>query len=238
MINPVNKSHVGYTGIFRQPYANTEMYGPTLYAITNEIHSEINLLVLCDGFYNDAYRILVSTTFRKVHIFIPSLGIQFISDVFRLVTDLKRAAFPDKAIYWHYPIKYTTTNPTNVLFEMSQLLDTKYVSESIPALSITMEEEKGIGLDGIYNFIVVNGKMKELFTLGMTKEEVQAIPTGTYDRIHMPYCTFYGASTTARELGCIDKGLIRNVVPNNFRNTVEFYSSKDTGFMNQERIRL
>ena len=54
MVNPLNKSIYGYTGLFRQPFSNGTFYGNTLFVITNEAHSELNLIILSDGFFMDA----------------------------------------------------------------------------------------------------------------------------------------------------------------------------------------
>ena len=228
--NLVNKSYYGYTGMYRQPYANAAGYGDSLYLITDEAHFEANLIVLSDHFFRDAYRILSQPTYQEVHIFVPSIDMVWISDIFGLVMSLKAYK---KNVYWHYPDKYYPKH-TNVLFEMAQILLPKYQSKVIPGLTIDMVKE-----NDVYSFKVINGKKREYFSVWCKKDDaIKLINSGLYDAIHLPYNTFYYAGTSAREIACdtdIQK-LARKVVPNSFRNRDEFVEAAHLPFAVMDRL--
>ena len=228
MVNPINNSIYGYTGIFRQPFSNGSFYGNTLFVVTDQAHSELNLFILSDGCFMDAYRIASQPTYQKVNIFVPCTNILFISDLFRLVTTLKKL----KEVTWYHPQKYKTANPQNVLFELSQNQANLFTSASIYNFIVRMKTSN-CDIDDMYDFDVTNGKEKHYFTLGASKEYVQSLIEGKqYDAIHLPYNTYYSISTTAKEIADDNKKNARYLCPNNLNNVSEF-----TGIMCEEFIR-
>lgn len=226
MVNPLNKTIYGYTGLFRQPFSNGTFYGNTLFAITNESHSELNLLILSDGFFMDAYRIASQPTYQKVNIFVPFLNVLFISDLFRLVTTLKKL----KEVMWYHPSRYTTENPQNVLFEVTHNRANVMTSSSIYNLIIRMIPAS-CDINDMYDFDVSNGKDKFYFTLGSSKKYIESLITSKkYDTIHLPYNTYYAISTSGRELVEDDRKLSRYLCANNFNNVEEYNEMMCSGF--------
>lgn len=226
MVNPLNKSIYGYTGLFRQPFSNGTFYGNTLFAITDEKHSELNLFILSDGFFMDAYRIASQPTYQKVNIFVPSLNVLFISDLFRLVTTLKKL----KDVMWYHPKKYKTENPQNVLFELSQNQANVITSPSIYNFIVRMIPST-CDIEEMYDFDVTNGKDKFYFTLGASKEYIETLILGkTFDIIHLPYNTYYAIGTTGRELVKDNKKIARYLCANNFNNVEEYNEMMCSGF--------
>lgn len=233
-VNPYNKSRYGYTGLFRQPYANQGTHGDTLYAITDEKCQECHLLVLSDGFFKDAYQFASQPTYQAVHIYVPSIGVLFISDLFRLVTTLKKIK---RNVFWHFPVKYKTDDPVNVLFEMaqSQKMTTMGQVDSLMQLSISFVQSSVS--DSWYDFKVVNGKNVDYFSLAMTEVKLNEIlATKTADRVHLPYNTYYLDSISAKDVACHMPGDTRYIVPNNFRLGQEFVESMSCGFALIDRL--
>lgn len=218
-VNPYNHTSYGYTGLFRQPYANQSMYGDTLYCITSENHQIIHMLVLSDGFFKDAYRILSQPTYQMIHIYVPSAGMLFISDLFRLVTSLKTYK---RDVFWHYPTITPAENPENVLFNMAQLCGNTFRDSTIPNLTVQMFDSESTAATGWYDFGLINGKRKEYFSLVMTESKWDMVCKSGYDLVHLPYNTYYLPSITAIELYCKDEKNGRKIVPNNFRNVADF----------------
>jgi len=221
----------GYSGLYRQPYANTGTYGDTIFAITDERHQELNLIILTPGCYKDAFRIASSITYQRVNIFVPSMDVLFISDIFRLVMDLHKIK---KTVRWHYPEKITTT-PANVLFEMDQMTGNYFVSNAIPNLTIEFKlSDKRDPNHRYYDIYVCDDDSYIAFCMYMDAEKLTHMMTSAdnYDQIHISYnCVFYGG-LTCRECASLNPRWTNRLVPNNFNCREEFaeaYESQKYG---------
>lgn len=230
--NPYNKSIYGYTGLYRRPFSNQRIYGDTIYAITDETHQEIHMIMLSPGFYKDAYQILACPTYQDIHIYLPVLDISNISDIFGLVMDLKKTK---KSVMWHYPQKYRTTNPKNVLFEMCQYDKMTFTSNHITNLIITFEDAGYTDVpDLIYDIKVCNGSKGDIFTIYPQASKAEArMSDRLYKMIHMPYNGLYYGGMTAKEIVAERRAYGQFITPNNFKCREEFLEvMNDTIFHN------
>lgn len=213
----------GYTGIFKQPYANTDHYGDSIYVIADTKNQELNLILLTPGCYKDAYFVASAVTYQYINIFVPSMDSIFISDVLRLVFDLRRIK---KMVQFIYP-QHVTISPANVLFDQSHLKLSNYVSTHIPSCHITYQpadSSESMASAHLYDISVYDGKQFMLFTLKMDTTKLTTAFTGTdkYDSVHLPYnCTFYGG-LTAKECGKLNPRWSPQIVANNFACREEF----------------
>lgn len=220
--NSFNDSVYGYTGLYRRPYSNQRIYGDTIYAITDEAHHEVHVILLSPGFYMDAFQILSSITYQDIHLYVPSLDITNISDLFGLVMDLKKIK---KNVMWHYPVKYRTSNPHNVQFEMAQNDHMRFTSERITNLIISFEDAGyTVTPNLLFDIKVCNGSKGDIFSNYTTMEKVAARKTDMlYKTIHIPYNTLYYGGQTAREIVDANRAYGRFIIPNSLRCREEFH---------------
>lgn len=227
----------GYSGLYRQPYANETIYGDTIYAITDDKRQELNLFLLTPGAYKDAFRIASCITYQRINIFVPSMDVLYISDVFRLVTDLLKIK---KSVKWYYPEKITTT-PTNVLFEMAQMTGNFYVSPVIGQLTIEfkLSNSKDAG-HRFYDIYVCDDTDYIVFCMYMDAEKLTSLMTSSndYDQVHLPYnSTFYGG-LTCRECAALNPRWAPKLVANNFMCREEFIEAANSKYGLAKRIQL
>ena len=130
-----SKMYSGYTGLYRQPYANQMTYGDTIYVIMDELQQEANVLMLTPGAYKDAYRLLSMPSIQFVNIFVPSMDVLWISDVFRLVVDLIKIK---REVKFYYPEKISV-GLVNALFNISCKTLNTFRSKRTPNLLINYE---------------------------------------------------------------------------------------------------
>lgn len=211
----------GYSGLYRQPYANTNTYGDTIFAISDTQHQELNLIILTPGFYKDAFRLASSISYQKINIFMPCMDDLFISDTFRLVMDLTKIK---KTVQWFFPDKVNTT-PANVLFEMAQVRNNFFVSPVLDGLSIEFKlSDSRDENHRYYDIYVCDDDAYIVFCMYMDAEKLTKLMTAQdqYDAVHLPYnCTFYGG-LTCRECAKLNPSWKKRLVPNNFACREEF----------------
>lgn len=229
----------GYTGIYRQPYPNNATYGDSIFMITDEKHQELDLFLLTPGCYKDAYMIASSPTYQIINIFPPAMDGLFISDVFRLVTDLLKIK---KAVKWYYPDKVDFV-PTNVLFQVNQMRGNYFSSPNITDLAI--EFKRSNTLDDDHRFYDIYLCMDDIyagFIMYMDAAKLTSIMTAStedaVDFVHMPYNTTFYGGLSAIECGKLNKAWMPKIVPNNFRCREEFIMCRDTDFSLPKRIIL
>lgn len=208
----------GYSGLYRQPYANSATYGDTIYLVTDALHQELNLIILTPGCYRDAYRIASSMTYQRVNLFIPSVDALFISDVFRLVTDLLKIK---KSVKWYYPEKIKVS-PSNVLFEAAEMRGNLYVSPTISNFNVEFKLSSELDPNHrFYDFFVTEDKLCSAFCMYMDDAKLKKL-VSEFDEIHVPYnCTFYGG-LTCRECADLYPSISQKLVANNFKCKEEF----------------
>lgn len=220
--NAYNDSVYGYTGLFRRPYSNQRIYGDTIYAITDEPHHEIHMILLSPGFYMDAFQILSCLSYQDIHLYVPVVDLTIISDLFGLVMDLKKIK---KNIMWHYPVKYRTENPHNIQFEMAQDDHMSFTSPNIKNLIIKFEDAGYAATPNlVFDIKVCNGAKGDIFSNYATEEKVAARKTDLlYKTIHIPYNTLYYGGQTAKEIVGISRGYGRFIVPNSLKCREEYH---------------
>ena len=222
----------GYTGLYRQPFADHITHGDTIYVMMDTAHQELNILLLTPGAYLEVFRMASSITFQRINLFVPSMDALFLSDVFRLVIDLQKIK---KTVRWYYPDKITV-KPPNLLFERAQVLSTFFLSKAIPGLTINFQESsKDENKAGLYDFKVYDGEDYDCFSLFMTKEKMDDLLRSKFDRIHFAYnSTFYGGCTV-RELSEYNSWR-SHIVPNNYMSIEEFREAQHGRYGTAYRI--
>ena len=189
--------HMGYTGIYRQPYPNQTTYGDTIFAVTDDTHQELNLIMLTPGAYKDAYQIAAKATYQYINIFVPAVDINFISDLFRLYMDLLKIKMHVK---WYFPDVMEDLTKY-VLFDLGHISGKYFSSPNIPGLTIdfvrTYDEVEGqiknSALSGrldhnLYDICVCDGSKYVMLAQYMDANKLQAlVRTGNYDEIHLSY---------------------------------------------------
>lgn len=227
-------AQAGYTGLYRQPFADHGLYGETLYVITDMYHQELNILILSPGSYMDICRFATAVTFQRVNLFVPTMDALFLSDIFRLVVDLQKIK---KTVRWYYPEK-VVVSPPNKLFETAQVYSAHFISKAIADLRIEMmpastEENK----KGLYDFRVYDGKSYDLFSLYMTEAKMVESLNCTYDKIHFSYGAGFYGGVSVREMSN-HNAWRGKMVPNNFSSLAEFREAAHGMYGQANRIVL
>jgi len=177
----------GYTGLYKEPL-NGKMNA--VYMATGGDQNELNIIMLTPGAYNEVFQIASSVTYPIINIFINSLDVMFISDVYRLVQNLKPFKMSVNLVYpgsvdceTSDSFKFAINNASTYQSSQNQSFVFKYVLSST-----TLDRE-------IYDIIFMNGEKAILFTPYMTAEKVTEIKE-LYTEIHLPYnSTLYGGLT-------------------------------------------
>lgn len=227
----------GYSGLYRQPYANNATYGDTIFCITNEKHQELDLFLLTPGCYKDAYKMACSPSYQIINIFVPSMDGLFISDVFRLVTDLLKIK---KTVKWYYPDKVDFV-PTNVLFQVAQMQGNYFSSANISEVAIEFKRSNTLDQDHRFYdiYICMDDKyvafMMYMDAAKLTKEMTMSA-SDAVDFIHMPYNTTFYGGLTAKECGKLNAAWMPKIIPNNFRCKEEFYECRESDFTMPQRF--
>jgi hypothetical protein len=226
----------GYIGIYREPYSDLRCYGDSIYAITDENQQELILILLTPGCYKEAFALASHMSFQRIKLIVPSMDVLFISDVFRLVTDLMKIK---KSVKWYYP-EHIATTPANVLFEMAQMTN-NYLASDIGGTTIEFKLSSSRDENHrFYDIYVCRDDSYIVFCMYMDAEKLTKLMTSTdhYDQIHMPYnCTFYGG-LTGRECGALNSQWTGRIVPNNYGCTEEYAEAANTGFCIPTRAML
>lgn len=226
------KASAGYSGLYRQPYANASTYGDTIYLIPDQYHQEMNVLILTPGAYRDLYRILSAPTYQRVNLFIPSVDTLFISDLFRLVCDLRKIK---SEVRWYYPEPVNGITPKNMLFETAQIRSNYFKSERIS--NCTIEFKLANTLDDnhrFYDFEVCDGSSYDYFTLYLDEEKLDMLvsnfsnTSAGVERIHIPYNTVFYGGLTGKEAGEILGKKSYYLVMNNFKCREEFIECNES----------
>lgn len=177
----------GYTGLYKEPISG-EMNA--IYMATGGDKNELNIIILTPGSYNEVFRFTSSISYPIINIFINSLDVLFISDIYRLVENLKHfkpivnLIYPGKVICETSDSFKFSINTSNI-FQSTQ--NQSYIFEYILS-SQTLERE-------LYDIIFMNGEKKILFTPYMSEDKINEVKD-KYDEIHMGYnSTLYGGLT-------------------------------------------
>lgn len=225
------KASAGYSGLYSQPYANASTYGDTVYLIPDAIHQEMNVLILTPGAYRDIYRILCYPTYQKINLFVPSMDVLFISDIFRLVTDLRKVKAEVK---WYYPETVSELSPKNMLFETAQMKSNLYKSSTIPGLTIEFKVANTLDeTHRFYDFEVCDGTEYNYFTLYMDDTKLKSLVNSYSGKsasahIHLPYNKSFYGGLTGKECGQILGKKSCILTMNNFKCREEFIEASQS----------
>lgn len=184
-LNPIT----GYTGIFKQPIQDTASYGPTVYCVADPTKKEVCIIPLVPGFYQDVYRYASLVTNEEVTIFIPSLDILFISDMFNLIMNLRNVK---KSLRWVFPDRPEISS--SIEFLNLQNVASSYDHTVDSRLSIEYIKDTYIPDRTVYDIIVRDGTKTIYLTSYMTAEKAKALNDNiAYTEIHVPFSsTLYG----------------------------------------------
>lgn len=216
-------NYSGYTGNFKQPLSDLSLYGPTIYGVSDINKQELDLILLTPGCFYDAYKIIKQIGFIDVKIFIPSLDVLYISDIFNLIMDIAKYK---PTIQWVFPL--LPQIPTSTLFEAMQLKNTFY-QNSIDS-NITIEYiPSEIAGRSVYDILVKDGNKTRYFCQYLSTTKLDLLyDLETIDEIHIPYTsTLYGGLDYMDAIS-IDKKYASKLVANDFCSVDEYLYAKET----------
>lgn len=227
----------GYIGVYKQPYANTLTYGDTAYGVFDALHQELNILVLTPGAYREIYNFASAPSAQYINFFVPSMDVLWISDIFRLVTDLTKIK---KSVNLYYP---DPINPglTNALFNIACKRYNSFISKRIDSFRIEYHLSDGSRADHkFYDIHLFDGEKYHIFTLFVDKDNIDnVLKYSAVDRIHMPYNTVFYGGLTAIECAKLRPELVKKVIVNNFNCREEYVAAADYRvFIMPQRFRL
>ena len=219
------KAIKGYTGLFRQPFSDARLYGDTIYVISDEIHQEICVILLSPGFYRDTYRILSNPTYQKIRLFVPSIDSMWISDIFRLIADLRKIKL-NVELYYPTDLKLDITN---MLVTTACHKASVFISDVID-LKIKYGVARMVDRHTIYDIVIICEGKKEIFTLYMEDAVLSRYMTSNIDYLHIPYnCSYYGGLTGMEAAKLCTKGQKMKLIMNNFKCREEFIEATTCG---------
>ena len=94
--------YVGYIGRMKQPLQQPNIDNPTMFMAADSLKHELDIILLTPGSYLHAYNNIKKYNAKSVRIFVPSIGPEFVSDVFNLIMSLRKTT----DIKWVHPRSY------------------------------------------------------------------------------------------------------------------------------------
>ena len=168
----------------------------------------------------------------KDNLFVPSMDVLFISDIFRLVTDLRKVKAEVK---WYYPETVSGLSPKNMLFETAQMKSNLYKSSTISGLTIEFKVANSLDESHrFYDFEVCDGAEYNYFTLYMDEAKLDSLMS-TYSgksapaHIHLPYNKSFYGGLTGKECAQILGKKSCILTMNNFKCREEFIEATTCG---------
>jgi hypothetical protein len=180
----------GYQGVVIPPRNKTNYN--SLFLITDNDRTELNIIANQPGFYEDAYNIAKMVSYQTVNIFAVSISALFISDIFRLVNDLSKIKANVKFVY-----PEAINIQTNLDFDMRKLIQSSYVNQADSNITIEYEKTSIVMDGGLYNIHVRDGVKHRVICAYVDATTLPTLYNNTeVSEIHLPYTkTLYGGLT-------------------------------------------
>ncbi len=217
------KKICGYTGLYKEPISG-EMNA--LYMATGGDKNELNIIILTPGAYNEVFRFASSVSYPKINIFVNCMDVLFISDVFRLVQNLKHFK---PVVNLIYPGKINCE--TSDSFKFSVIKDMIFQSKENQSFIFEYIKSSPSLEKELYDIVFMNGEKKILFTPYMTDEKISTIK-GLYDEIHIAYNTTLYGGITGNQLYAMSTPLRPKLRFHSFVSYIELGYVKDMNVIN------
>lgn len=202
----------GYVGNFKQPIQRPNEDKATMFAISDELNMELDLILLTPGAFLDAYHFIRQFNACYYRIFVPTLRYEFISDFMNLYMCVKNI----------YPIKWVFPEEIDHYeFAKGQIKTDTHINEKNPKLSITYVKTV---IDGVYDIIVRNEDGVHYFCQYLTESTARNLfRNREYTYIHVPASsTVYGGLTYLQAIK-LNRKYEQKFIPHSFTSIEQFY---------------
>ena len=202
--------YCGYIGRMKQPM-ELMRDNPTMFVLMDEYKREFDLILLTPGTFLHAYNFIKKINPVSVRLFIPTLNMEFVSDIFNLYMTLK-----DKMlIKWVFPDKVNHSD-----FSDGQIRCNTHINEFNHKLSITYVKNECV--DGVYDIIARSSDAVHYFSQYLTQSDAKNLyEDSEYDYIHIPESsTLYGGECYRT----LSSKYQPKFVPHSFVSITELYS--------------
>lgn len=208
----------GYVGVLKQPLQSPERDRPSMYMIADSLKHELDLILLTPGTYLHAYKYIMEYRAKSVRLFMPSIGPEYISDVYNLCRDLKGKV----------PFKLVFPKKTNIYFvELSQIACTTYVNQFNRNISIRYVEnitDKENSIYDVYDIVVSTSHSTNYFSLSLSQTDLESfLNSDEYEYLHIPYSLPLHGGLSYVDLKDISRRDKKRIYPYSFTSVEEYY---------------
>lgn len=221
------EEYSGYIGWFKQPLERPQNTKPTMYVVADHNKQEMDLVLLTPGCFLDAYRHIKTFGSVKTRVFIPSLRMEWISDIFNLymsarnITDIK----------WVFPNRSEHSS-----FEEGHILEVFHQNEFDSHCGVGYIHNESV--PQVYDIEVYDSDGKHYFSQYATEENVLDLAEDEMlADIHLPYrSTIYGGDSYLK-LFEKDPAICRSkLVPHSFLSVADYYIFQNTPNVNRGKV--
>lgn len=207
------EEYSGYIGWFKQPLTQPRNSKPTMYMVADHQKQEMDLALLTPGCFLEAYHCIKAFGSVKTRLFIPSLRMEWISDIFNLYMSTRDII----DIKWIFPNRSDHDS-----FEDGHLLESFHLNE--------FDESCGMGyvpnehIPDVYDIEIHDSDGIHYFSQYLTKEKLDQLIENDYiTDIHLPHrSTIYGGENY-RSLYLTCPGICRShIIPHSFLSVEEW----------------
>ncbi len=218
----------GYIGWFKQPLERPKTSKPTMYMVSDWKKGEMDLVLLTPGCFLDAYHHIKIFGAVKTRIFVPSLRMEWISDIFNLYMAAKNIT----DIMWVFPER-----SDHHTFEQGHILSHAYNNEENPICGVSYVKNDNV--DDVYDLIIYDSDGGHYFSQYLSEEEYSQLLEKESEcvDIHIPYrSTVYGG-LSYMELYEKDPAFARTkCVPHSFLSVADYYLFHEMKNVNRGKV--
>ena len=210
------KEYSQYCGRMKQPLQKPDIDKPSMYFMSDVYRRELDLVLLTPGTCYHAFQFIKKFGPKKVVLFVPSIRIEFISDIYNLYMLLKDT-IPTE---WVFPL-----DSDHYDFEKGHIKDTKHTNEAEPR--ITISYIKNPEVENIFDIVIYTRSASNYFSFYLTEKRLLDLyRTKKCTLIHIPKSsTLYGGLSydQASNINCAYR---KKLVPYDFASIEELYNYK------------
>ena len=225
--------HSRYIGRMKQPLQHPDTDNPTMFMITDARHCELDLILLTPGTFLHAYNLIVHGNYERIRIFLPSCGVEYISDIYNLYKEL----YKSKDIIWVFPKWEHNERNINLMYPKYEGTDfIKFLDGQLKAFCYNHPTDKRIWIryiknpyiPGLYDIVTSNEDEVNYFTSYITENEViDLYQNDEHNLIHVPYSTTMYGGLNYKQILTLGKKHRQKFVPNSFSCVDEFYEANE-----------
>lgn len=203
----------GYIGRMKQPLQHPNIDSPTTFMIADSMKNELDIILLTPGTYLHVYNYIKKYNAYSVRIFVPSIGPEFISDVFNLIMSLRNLL----EIKWVFPYSYN-----HYTFNQYHISTNSYENTNSREIFIRYIPNKY--LDNVYDIFACCRDNANYFSMKLEKDDIEELYNNKeITNIHIPMSSTIYGGLTYEEIIKIDRKYKLKFVPNDFSSTEECY---------------